>query len=128
MQQSGEIDVTAYPDKLFFTPDGHYALLSNDQPISGSTSLILVDLTTKQVTATLPGNSPTANFKFDSIVIAGNSSAYVHDSNSQKIFQITIPAVGGSEAMFGNGTFQGVLGMIGSNEVSQPPFFVRDDE
>jgi Tol biopolymer transport system component len=54
MQQSGEIDVTAYPNKLFFTPDGHYALLANDQPVSGSTSLILVDLTTKQVTATLP--------------------------------------------------------------------------
>ena len=77
---NGEIQVQAYPGKPFITPDGKYLVCTNLRPVQGGTSMIQVDLTTKQ-TASFPSFGDTLDrFYSNGLDAAGNNLLYAVSS------------------------------------------------
>ena len=73
---NGEIQVQAYPGRPFITPDGKYLVCANLRPVQGGTSMIQVDLTTKQ-TSSFPGFGDTLDrFYSNGLDSAGNNLLY----------------------------------------------------
>ncbi len=114
-----EIPLNATPGKPVFTPDGKYALLSNQTPITGS-SLILVNLSNHTIASTLPGNLVSGLTIFDQIFPVNANEAYAVSAGNGKAYHLTIPNLAtSSEVTFANGPITGVLTGVTSNE-AQP--------
>src|SRR6266404_1273041 len=113
LQQRAEIALNANPGKPVYTPDGKYAIFTN-QSLNTGTSLIVVDLAKHLIAKTLQGN---VGSTFDQVFIVNNTSMYVTSNGTGKVYLLSIPDLSGVEANFANGPITGVLAAGSSNEV-----------
>ncbi len=125
LQVRNEIALNAVPGKPVYTPDGKYALFTNQSPLTGS-SVILLDLTTRLVAGTLPAFLPNGTaLSIDKVLIASNSLAYATSPAQGKLYSLPIPALStGKEVSFDIGLISGVVTAAVSNEVQPRTLYV----
>ncbi|MBI5281518.1 MAG: Ig-like domain-containing protein [Candidatus Solibacter usitatus] len=122
--ERGRTQVISSPGKLSFSPDGRYALASND--LGNGSSIVTFDLETRGPTSpagapisaipiTLVGsNSP---IKLDRIWVINDKSAIVFSSAAQKLYLVNYPALTAADLSLGGvGVPQLVAGANISNE------------
>ena len=110
---NGIIALNATPTKAVFTPDGKYALLINQTPITGS-SVIEIDLNAHVVANTIPN----FNTVLTRLLVAGNNVIYAYSTQTQSLYLITVVPFGISPAQPAGFQFNNVTTAGLSSEVA----------
>ncbi len=110
---NGEIQVLAYPSKPFITPDGKYLVCANLRPVQGGTSMIQVDLGTKQTASFGNFGDTLERFYSNGVDSAGNNLLYAV-STSGSLYDVKLSAAPNVTTSALNSLF--------SSGISQPTF------
>jgi len=132
---AGPISLNATPGRPAFTPDGQYALIPNQTPITGS-SFLLVSLASRSVV----GVSQSLQIALDTLLVTGTNTILGYASGTQSVYQISIGSTGSlgvsnftltgnnntttalaisNEVPIGGRSFVGSLFAIGNGSVDQ---------
>jgi uncharacterized protein (TIGR03437 family) len=83
-----EIPLNGFPGKPVFTPDGKYALLTNQLPASGLA--FLIDLATRQLAGTLPTTTHVPELLLDQVASVDDTTFYAVSASTRELVRITV--------------------------------------
>lgn len=95
LTKTTEIPLNGLPNKVYFTPDGRYAVATNQTPITGASGWIF-DLSTNSIVSTVPKIlTPSGIITMTPRVwVPDNGRAFFTSADSQIIYTTQIPAGG----------------------------------
>ena len=116
MTVRSEIALNARPGKVVFTSDGRYAIAVNQTPSTGSSAL-LFDLTSRQLSGTIPNFQTTLS----SLFVASDNKVYAHSAETQQLYEISLSPFNINGAEFGSiGRINSISYVTTTNELPTP--------
>ena len=116
MTVRSEVALNARPGKVVFTSDGRFAVAVNQTPSTGSSAL-LFDLTSRQLTGTIPNFQTTLS----SLYVASDNKVYAHSAETQQLYEISLNPFNINGAEFGSiGRINSIGYVTTTNELPIP--------